>query len=78
MQKFSWLTFILPFVLVVIYPSIRCSMLPILVTKAYGRPVEMYISTPLSFALVRASTVDCGIACVLKLTRVPSISKKVL
>jgi hypothetical protein len=41
-----------------------------------GRPVEINIFTPFSFAFVREATVDGGMRCVLKLTKVPSISKK--
>jgi len=40
-----------------------------------GRPVAMYISDPLALACVSACMADAGIRWVLKLTRVPSMSK---
>ena len=61
--------------LVVIYPSIRWLIAPRLLMNGIGRPVEMNIFMPFSLARVRAFTVDCGMACVVKLTSVPSISK---
>ena len=61
--------------LVVIYPSMYCSIAFRFVIIGNGLPVEINTPTPLAFAWAMASTVDCGIWCVLKLTSVPSISK---
>ena len=46
-----------------------------LLMMATGRPVEMKIFTPCSFACSIAFMVDAGIWCVLKDTNVPSMSK---
>ena len=57
------------------YPSMRWLMLSRLFISRIGLPVDMYMPVPRRLASVRASIVDCGIWCVLKLTRVPSTSK---
>ena len=61
--------------LTVMYPSIRCSIGSMLLISGPGLPVEMNILKPLSLASVRAFTVDSGTEWVLKLTKVPSMSK---